>query len=51
MDPRMSFKQLADETLTEAWHRYHGFMIESPNRWHGRLGIQPVILLWVVTKS
>jgi hypothetical protein len=30
MDPRMSFKQLADETLTEAWDRYHGFMIDLP---------------------
>jgi hypothetical protein len=30
MDPRMSFKQLADETLTEAWERYHGFMTDLP---------------------
>jgi hypothetical protein len=30
MDPRMSFKQLADETLTEAWQRYHGFMTDLP---------------------
>jgi hypothetical protein len=30
MDQRMSFKQLADETLTEAWERYHGFMIDLP---------------------
>jgi hypothetical protein len=30
MDPRMSFKQLADDTLTEAWERYHGFMIDLP---------------------
>jgi hypothetical protein len=30
MDPRMSFKQLADETLAEAWERYHGFMIDLP---------------------
>jgi hypothetical protein len=30
MDPRMSFKQLADETLTEAWEHYHGFMIDLP---------------------
>jgi hypothetical protein len=30
MDPRMSFKLLADETLTEAWERYHGFMIDLP---------------------
>jgi hypothetical protein len=22
----MSFKQLVDETFTEAWERYHGFM-------------------------
>jgi hypothetical protein len=26
----MSFKQLADETLTEAWERYHGFMTDLP---------------------
>jgi hypothetical protein len=30
MDLRMSFKQLADETLTEAWEHYHGFMIDLP---------------------
>jgi hypothetical protein len=30
MDPRMSFKQLANKTLTEAWERYHGFMIDLP---------------------
>jgi hypothetical protein len=24
----MSFKQLADKTLTEAWERYHGFMTD-----------------------
>jgi hypothetical protein len=30
MDPRMSFKQLVDETLTEEWERYHGFMIDLP---------------------
>jgi hypothetical protein len=30
MDPRMSFKQLADETLTEAWERYHGLMTDPP---------------------
>jgi hypothetical protein len=30
MDPRMSFKQLADDTLIEAWERYHGFMIDLP---------------------
>jgi hypothetical protein len=30
MDPRISFKQLADETLTEAWERYHGFMMDLP---------------------
>jgi hypothetical protein len=30
MDPRMSFKQLVDETLTEAWERYHGFMTDLP---------------------
>jgi hypothetical protein len=28
MDPRMSFKKLADETLTEAWEHYHGFMTD-----------------------
>jgi hypothetical protein len=28
MAPRMSFKQLADETLAEAWERYRGFMID-----------------------
>jgi hypothetical protein len=30
MDLRMSFKQLADETLAEAGERYHGFMIDLP---------------------
>jgi hypothetical protein len=30
MDLRMIFKQLADETLTEAWEHYHGFMIDLP---------------------
>jgi hypothetical protein len=30
MDPRMSFKQLADETLAKAWGRYHGFMTDLP---------------------
>jgi hypothetical protein len=30
MDPRMSFKQLVDETLAEAWERYHGFMTNLP---------------------
>jgi hypothetical protein len=30
MDPRMSFKQLADETLVEAWECYHGFMTDLP---------------------
>jgi hypothetical protein len=30
MDPRMSFKQLMDETLPEAWERYHGFMTDLP---------------------
>jgi hypothetical protein len=29
MDPRMSFKHL-EEALTEAWERYHGFMIDLP---------------------
>jgi hypothetical protein len=30
MDLRMSFKQLADETLIEAWEHYHGFMTDLP---------------------
>jgi hypothetical protein len=30
MDPGISFKQHVDETLTEAWERYHGFMIDLP---------------------
>jgi hypothetical protein len=30
MDMRMSFKQLADQTLTEAWERYHGFTTYLP---------------------
>jgi hypothetical protein len=30
MDLRMSFKQLADETLAEAWEFYHGFMTDFP---------------------
>jgi hypothetical protein len=30
MDARLSFKQLADETLTEPWERCHGFMIDLP---------------------
>jgi hypothetical protein len=30
IDPRMSFKQLADKTLVEAWERYHGFMTDLP---------------------
>jgi hypothetical protein len=30
MDLRMSFKQLADETLAEAWECYHGFMTDFP---------------------
>jgi hypothetical protein len=30
MDSRMSFKQLADETLAEAWECYHGFMTDLP---------------------
>jgi hypothetical protein len=30
MDPRMSFKQLMDKTLTEAWEHYHGFMTDLP---------------------
>jgi hypothetical protein len=27
---RISFKQLANETLTVAWERYHGFMTDLP---------------------
>jgi hypothetical protein len=30
MDPRMSLKQLADETLAEAWEHYHDFMTDLP---------------------
>jgi hypothetical protein len=30
MDPRMSFKQLVDDTLIEAWERYHGSMTDLP---------------------
>jgi hypothetical protein len=30
MGPRMSFKQLTDETLVEAWERCYGFMIDLP---------------------
>jgi hypothetical protein len=30
MDLRMSFKQLKDETLVEAWEHYHGFMTDLP---------------------
>jgi hypothetical protein len=29
-DPRMSFKQLADETFTKPWERYHGFVTDLP---------------------
>jgi hypothetical protein len=29
-DPRMSFKQLVDETFAEAWERYHGLMTDLP---------------------
>jgi hypothetical protein len=29
-DLMMGFKQLADETFTEAWERYHGFMTDLP---------------------
>jgi hypothetical protein len=51
MDPRMSFKQPADETLTEAWERYHGFMTDlttvGMEDWEFNQGI----LLWVVTRS
>jgi hypothetical protein len=30
MGLRMSFKQLVDETLAEAWEQYRGFMIDLP---------------------
>jgi hypothetical protein len=30
MGPRMSFKQLTDETLVEAWERCYGFMTDLP---------------------
>jgi hypothetical protein len=30
MNPRMSFKQLMDETLAEALECYHGFMTDLP---------------------
>jgi hypothetical protein len=30
MNLRMSFKQLADETLAEAWELCHGFMTDLP---------------------
>jgi hypothetical protein len=30
MDSRMGFKQLADETLAEAWECYHGFTTDLP---------------------
>jgi hypothetical protein len=26
----MNFKQLVDETFTEAWERYHGLMTDLP---------------------
>jgi hypothetical protein len=29
-DLRMNFNQLADETFTEAWRRYHGLMTDLP---------------------
>jgi hypothetical protein len=29
-DPRMSFKQHADETFIKAWECYHGFMTDLP---------------------
>jgi hypothetical protein len=29
-DPRMSFKQLLDETFTEAWEHYHGSITDLP---------------------
>jgi hypothetical protein len=42
MDPRMCFKQLVDETLTEAWEHYQGFMIDLPTAdmedWEFNLG-------------
>jgi hypothetical protein len=29
-NPRMSFKQLADESMAKAWERYHLFMADLP---------------------
>jgi hypothetical protein len=29
-DLKKNFKQLADETFTKAWERYHGFMTDHP---------------------
>jgi hypothetical protein len=29
-DPRMNVNQLADETFTETWERYHGLMTDLP---------------------
>jgi hypothetical protein len=45
----MNFKQLADETFAEAWESYYDFMTNLPTV--GRLGIHPVILLRVATRS
>jgi hypothetical protein len=30
VDPRISFKQLADETFAETWECYHGSMTDLP---------------------
>jgi hypothetical protein len=30
INPRMSFKQLADESIAEAWERYHLFVVDLP---------------------
>jgi hypothetical protein len=29
-DPRINVNQLADETFTEVWERYHGLMTDLP---------------------
>jgi hypothetical protein len=57
----MSFKQHVDETFTEAWEHYHGFMTDLPTACMKKLrillwvllqaGIHPGILQWVVTRS
>jgi hypothetical protein len=44
MDPRMSFKELAGETLTEAWEHYHVFLTDLPTAgmedWEFNLGFR-----------